>query len=85
MYIIPLLLILLLIGSVVCGGTLYIVYLFRLVVLFLLACVVLCLLGILVFIIVVRGVGYSLYLCYILAICVRGVGLSVLVTLSICL
>ena len=32
--------ILLLIGSVVCGGTIYIVYLFRLVVLFLLVCLV---------------------------------------------
>ena len=39
-------------------------------------CVVLCLLGVLVFIIVVRGVGYSLYLCYILAICVRGVDIG---------
>ena len=37
---------------------------------------VLCLLGVLVFIIVVRGVGYSLYLCYILAICVRGVDIG---------
>lgn len=39
------------------------------------------------FAIVVRAIGVYYYfnLCYILAICVRGVGLSVLVTLSICL
>lgn len=77
---------LLLIGSVVCGGTLYIVYLFRLVVYHLLpawCCVCLpawCICVCYYFNVCTWCwfvcVGYSLYLCYILAICVRGVDIG---------
>ena len=88
--------ILLLIGSVVCGGTLYIVYLFRLVVYRLLlawccVCLVYWCLLLLQSVLYIGYlctwcwfvcVGYSLNLCYILAICVRGVGIVLL--FSIC-
>lgn len=46
-------------------------------------CIAYCLLGVVFACLLV--VCYYFNLCYILAICVRGVGLSVLVTLSICL